>query len=251
MKSRLIRFFGVLFFLFLAHHTVVYLHEWTHGFVAWISGYKTSPFHIHYGSEWLTLWDIDESVNYQKIYADGKATVVAVIAIAPVLLQVLLTTLGLRILKSTSVQKNRRLFLITFLMTFFFLAETYAYVPIRTFSQSEDIYNFLTATSLSPWSIAIPGTLFVFWGALSFFKLILPRLFATLKIEKSRSQFCVKLTMLFILLGYYGGVGFIKDDSMSHALSQTSWMILEFWLLTQFLIWLFKLYKRYRSKETI
>lgn len=72
--------------IFIAHHATVYLHEWTHGTIAWLAGYKKSPFGIHYGVQWITLLDIDEAVPYPAILADGKPSVMTAIAIRPILL---------------------------------------------------------------------------------------------------------------------------------------------------------------------
>ena len=54
--------FGI---IFIAHHSMVYFHEWLHGTAAWLTGYKSHPFAIHYGEKWFTLWDIDEAGTLQ------------------------------------------------------------------------------------------------------------------------------------------------------------------------------------------
>ncbi len=159
--KRLYFLFALLAILWIAHHSAVYIHEWTHGAVAWLTGYKSSPFAIHYGSNWFTLWDIDEAVPYEQILADGKPGIMAVIAIAPLLLQALLFLIGLRLLQKRS---NRWVFAFMYWFTLIEICETYAYIPIRSFTQHGDVYHFLYATGLSPWVVAIPGTLFCSLG---------------------------------------------------------------------------------------
>src|SRR5262245_48146925 len=67
LMRRLVFSIVLLFLLWVAHHIAVYVHEWTHASVAWAAGYKNSPFAIHYGTEWVTLWDIHEDVPYENI----------------------------------------------------------------------------------------------------------------------------------------------------------------------------------------
>ncbi len=201
---------------------MIYLHEWTHGAVAWLSGYKSSPFDIHYGANWFTLWDIDEAVDYPKIYADGKASLVAWIAIAPTLLQMILFPIGLKILGLSQVQKKWWLFAFCYFFTLLILAEIYAYIPIRTFSEVDDIFNFRTATGLSPWTIAIPGTIYVIWGMYQILAKQVPAAYSSLNITTKSGQFTFKLITLVIVFGYYGAIGLTKPDQISHILSLAS-----------------------------
>lgn len=212
--------------LVIAHHLMIYMHEWTHGFVAWIAGYKSSPFDIHYGEKWFTLWDIDEAVNYPKIYLDGKAYLVAWIAIAPTLLQMILFPIGLKVLSLSKIQEKWWLFAFFYFFTLFLLSETYAYIPIRTFSSVDDIHNYLTATGWSPWSIAIPGTLYVIWGMYQILAKQIPRAYSSLKISTKLGRFVFKPLTIVIFFGYYGAIGFTKPDAISHLLSLISWAIL-------------------------
>lgn len=216
----------LLVILFIAHHLMIYLHEWTHGFVAWVAGYKSSPFAIHYGEKWFTLWDIDEAVNYPQIYSDGKAYLVAWIAIAPTLLQMILFPIGLKVLSLPKIRNTWWLFAFVYFFTLFLLAETYAYIPIRTFSGVDDIHNYLTATGLSPWTVAIPGTLYVIWGMYQILNKQIPRAYSSLKISTKSGRFVFTLTTLVIFFGYYGAIGFTKSDVISHFLSLASWAIL-------------------------
>lgn len=126
-----------------------------------MTGYKSSPFAIHYETQWFTLWDIDDMAPYEQILADGKPWVMAIIAISPIFLQTAFFLLGLRLLRHTL---NRWGICSFYYFILFEICEIYAYIPIRTFTPHADIYRFLYATNLSPWFVAIPGIIFAFWG---------------------------------------------------------------------------------------
>lgn len=232
---------GLILIGFIAHHTTIYFHEWVHGTVAWLTGYKSHPFAIHYGERWFTLWDIDEAVPYHQILADGKPAVMAAIALAPMIFQAILFILGLQLLSMPNIQKKRWVFAFVFWMTFFQLADLYCYIPIRTFAPKDDIFNFLFATGLSPWIVAIPGSLFVVWGIYRLLSFEVFRACDCLKItsKAGRAAFIVAIVLLFF--GYYGAIGFTMPNEMSHMLSKISWA-----LVPISLIMCFK-YSRYRN----
>lgn len=216
---------------FIAHHAMIYFHEWVHGTVAWLTGYKSHPFAIHYGDQWFTLWDIEEAVPYQQILADGKPAVMAAIAIAPLLLQAFVFILGLKLLDRPSIQKNRWVFGLTFWVTFFQLAEIYCYIPIRTFAPKDDVFNFLYATGLSPWFVAIPGTLFVLWGIYRLLSFEVFRACDCLQITTKAGRVSFVLATVLLFFGYYGAVGFTMPDSTSHLLSKISWALVPITLI--------------------
>lgn len=207
---------------FLAHHAMIYFHEWIHGTVAWLTGYKAHPFDIHYGEQWFTLWDIEEAVPYPQILADGKPLVMAAIAIAPLIVQAILFIWGLKLLNTPKIQQRRWLFAFVFWMTFFQLAEIYCYIPIRTFAPKDDIFNFLFATGLSPWLVAIPGTFFVLWGIYRLLTFEVFRACDYLKITSKVGRVAFVLTLVLLFFGYYGAIGFTMPDEASHTLSTIS-----------------------------
>ena len=229
--KRLIVVFSLFLIAFIAHHAMVYFHEWIHGTVAWLTGYKSHPFAIHYGEKWFTLWDIDEAVPYQQILADGKPSVMAAIAIAPLIFQALLFILGLKLLNMSSIQNRRWVFAFLFWMTFFQLAEIYCYIPIRTFAPKDDVFNFLLATGLSPWFVAIPGTLFVLWGVYRLLTFEVFRACDCLQITSKVGRVTFVLATVLLFFGYYGAVGFTMPDEISHTLSLASWALVPITLI--------------------
>jgi hypothetical protein len=222
------RFFILLAIFFVMHHALVYLHEWTHSTIAWLAGYKSNPFAIYYGTEWFTLWDIDEAVPYTQILADAKPNVAATIAIAPVLLEVVLFLIGLKLLKLLT---NWWAFAFAYWFTLIEISEVYDYIPIRTFSKSGDMHNFLSATGLSPYFLFIPGTFFVLWGILRMLAIEEPKACQKLGIQTKIGRFTFLLANILIFFGYYGGVGFLKTDPLSHYFSIASWIMTPLFLV--------------------
>lgn len=190
--------------IFCAHHLMIYVHEWIHGTVAWLGGYKTTPFDIHYGEKWITLLDIDEMVDYPQLLAKGKNGLSAAIAITPTLVGMILFLFGLWLLHNHSIQRKKWIFSFCYWFTLFELSEVYAYIPIRTFAKYGDIYNFLLAMNLSPWTVFIPGTLFVIWGIYHFLSLEAPRASKVLNIPSKSGRFFFLFATLIFFFGYWG-----------------------------------------------
>lgn len=223
--KRLAYFLSLFVIFVLTHHLMIYIHEWVHGFVAWVAEYKSSPFDIYYGTQWFTLWDINEAVDYPKIFSDGKNGVVAWTAISPTLLQMILFPIGLKILSLSKVQKNGWLFVFFYFFNLNLLGETYAYIPIRTFSGREDIFNFVQATHISPVLIAILGALYVLWGVYQLLSKQIPRAYSSLKITTKAGRYTFKLFTFAVIFFYYGAAGLIKPDLIPHLLGLVSWAI--------------------------
>jgi membrane-associated protease RseP (regulator of RpoE activity) len=222
------RWLFFLILLWVAFHVVVLQHEWTHGTIAWLTGYKSSPFHIHYGHDWFMFRDIDEAVDYPRILQDGKPSVMAAIAIAPELLQAILFPILLKCLPA--LEKRRWLYAFVLMITLVQLAGFYDYIPIRTFSKSDDMYNFLYATGLSPWFLFIPGMTFVIWGIRQYFFILLPHACSVLQIQSKLGKFSLLLMTVLLMFGYCGGIGFVKPDQIAHIFSAISWALIPFML---------------------
>lgn len=233
MKQRFFLILMLLILFWLAHHAMVYIHEWTHGTLAWLCGYKSNPFAIHYGTDWFTLWDIDEDVPYSQILADGKPGVVAAIAIAPLLIQAVIFPIGLRLLRIASL--NRWVFAFFYWLTLFSVCEIYSYIPIRTFIPSGDVFNFLQATRLSAWVVAIPGTLYVLWGICRMLSREAPLAFLKFSINTKKGKWAFLSANILPFFGYYGAIGFLFPYPAVHQLSLVSCALIP---LAYFYCWL-------------
>ncbi len=223
---RIIFFLGTVFLIFFTHDLSTFLHEWTHGTVAWLSGYKASPFDIHYPQDWIFLLDVDEAVNYQKIMSDGRPAIVAWIAITPILLGAALFLIGLSMLNYAHVQKRKWLFSFWFWFTLMNLGQVLDYIPVRTFSPGGDIANFVWGSGLSPWMVVVLGVAFVVWGVLRFFNFEVKKAYRILDIQKKAGRYAFLLAALIVLFGYFGGVGFTQPDMVAHILSLISWALI-------------------------
>jgi hypothetical protein len=172
----------------LAHQASLLLHEWTHGTIAWIFGYKPSPFAIHYG-DW-TLLDADEAIDYRAILAAGRGSLVAPIAIAPIVLGGALRVAGTPLLALTAVQRRKALWVFHW-FNLSNLGQVLDYIPQRTFVPARDgllrgdVGHFVQGLGVSPWTVCVPGVLFVVAGVFWLLRNEVPRAYATLAVERS------------------------------------------------------------------
>ncbi len=195
--------------ILVSHDVMTLLHEWTHGLVAWLAGYKSSPFDIHYVANWITLWGIDEAVPYRSILAEGKNSLVAMIAIAPMIDGFVFFLIGLKLLSTPAVQKRWVLFSFFYWLTLMEISEIYSYIPIRTFVERDDIFNFLHALGLSPWAVFIVGMPFVIWGLQRMIRVEEARACVVLNIHGNLSRFMFLFITLMIAFWYFGGIAFV------------------------------------------
>lgn len=166
-----------------ARYTMVLLHEWMHGTMAWILNIKSNPFDIYYG-DW-TLLHVDEDVNYLELYQAGKIWTVAIIAITPIIVNALMYLFSLWIISLPVIQMQKKIYAFIFWFALMNLGEIYSYIPIRTFGSHGDVGNFLRDLNISPWFIFIPGTLMVGIATWHFFVNVLSRSYRNLDIKST------------------------------------------------------------------
>jgi len=77
-----------LLLLWFTHAISYFVHEYGHSFAAWMLGYRANPFAITYGAfnvrNILLQSQVDDGVDYQVIFDQGKASIAAFIAFAGV-----------------------------------------------------------------------------------------------------------------------------------------------------------------------
>lgn len=177
--------------LILTYYISVLAHEYSHATMAWIFGYKKSPFDILYGS-WY-LMPVSENVDYQAIFASRHAWHGGLIGIAGITMTTTLFFVALYFLNREWVKSR------CFSTVFFVwlgainLMEMFTYVPNRVFI-SGDITEFYQGFAISPFWILFPGTALVLWSLHRFYGKEIRKLFALLP-EKS---VCIKRFLLYL-----------------------------------------------------
>lgn len=194
-----------LLIVWIAFDSAILIHEWTHGFVAWLNGAKSNPFNIYYG-DW-TLLNVDEAVDYPSLLKASRHWTVACIAISPIVVNLLLTLYPLSLMRKKHIQQKTWLYTFLFWFSAFNLAEFFAYIPIRTFTSHADIFNFNHALNISPWIIGLIGGFCSVFLISYFFSKILPMTYRVLHIHKLWAQLIYLLAMLFtfFIIGGYRG----------------------------------------------
>jgi len=186
----------------ISYYLVVLLHEWGHGAVAWMFGYKESPFAIQYGG-WL-LSQVSESVNYPAMLANGHHMTTALIGIAGITVNILLLITTFLLLRKPIIQRHH--FSICFFYWFAILNMTpiFGYIPLATFSNRGDIGWFTQGLQISAWWIFIPGTSLVALALYRIFKYEIIKLYTLLPIKTLHMQRVnLIITFYFIFLFPY------------------------------------------------
>lgn len=225
-------------FILLSHYLAVFPHEYAHSFMAWILGYKNNPLLLTYGgTSWnnlLLLANIDENVDYLRIYNAGYGYYVALIAFAgPGIANGLLFIISLYLLNKASVKKNAYLFYFLFWFNLMNLGNFYDYVPIRTFAKYGDVYNFVMGLNISPWLVYIVIGYLVAYLIWCFFTKTLISAYRYLAIFSISLRAALMLICVFILFGFFGGIIGILISSksvdytdISHFLTLTSFLMI-------------------------
>lgn len=218
-------------FILLAHHSVVFTHEYAHAFTAWILGYKSNPFDINYGGtslmNLLLLTNIDQKVNNDLIYSSGHPGYVALIAFAgPGIILLLYFASLWRIRTKKMISRPYMLYFLLFI-NLWCLGGTYAYVPVRTFTTHGvmvDVLDIQQALNISPWWIYIVVGYLVFFMMYQFFSKTLISIYAYEGISSTVARASLMIICVLILFGYCGMAGFVNHGDISHFISATSFI---------------------------
>lgn len=192
--------------IFVAHHTMALLHEWTHGTTAWLFGVKDNPFDIHYG-DW-TLLHVDEDVDYRSLLSTNRGWTAATIAASALVTNAILFVTSLRLLSRTVIQGRKRLFQFVFWFAVMNIAELYSYIPLRAIPPSGDVRNFLYGTGLSVWPVCIAGTVLIgvgIWNVLGrqllgYHRVIVP--------TQTSMQYVASILTVLVIFFYFGCAAF-------------------------------------------
>lgn len=192
-----------LFSILATYYVAVLLHEYSHAMMAWILGYKKSPFDIYIGN--FLLLPVSESVNYHSILASGHGQDEAIIGISGITMTVVLFLISLFILKSQFILKKILFLSFVFWLADINLMEIFSYIN-RTFVMG-DIGEFVQGLAISPLVIFIPGLIFVGWGLYRFYKVEIIKMYRLLPIKSTvmrRFYLWITFWPLVLTVVYWG-----------------------------------------------
>jgi hypothetical protein len=211
IKTPLITFLIVV----LSYYLCVLPHEWSHGLMAWLFGFKTSPFHAHYGG--FLLLHCDENVPYDSILAQGLGWQAALIGIAGITYNALMLCWSFYMLGDNRINKKPMMQRFFYWFAIFNMCPIIGYIPNGTFTTEGDIGRFVTGLHISPWYVFVPGTLIVACLVINLLKRKLYDLFALLNITSKLLQRCYLWFSIFVLffLIYTHGYNPFSDPGAS------------------------------------
>ena len=205
-------FFYIVFSIIVSYYLAVLLHEWSHGTIAWLFGYKESPFQVDYGG-WLLL-HADEAVPYDQILSADQGVIAALIGISGLSVSLILFILSL--VGAYKIKKNGLAYSFFYWFATANMVAIFQYFTIQTFSIQGDVGRFTHGLHISPWWIFIPGTIFVFLALYQFFRKFVPKAYAVLLIRtlSLRRLFLLTTLVLLFLFIYTHGYNPISDPGM-------------------------------------
>lgn len=195
-----------------SYYLAIILHEWGHGTVAWLLGYKKSLFDVDYGG-WLLL-HADENVPYDQILATNQGFDAACIGIAGVSVTIVLFLVSLVYMNKI----RRSVWSYSFFYWFAILnmVAIFQYLIVQTFSVQGDVGRFVHGLNISPWWVFIPGSIFVYIALHRFFKYDVPKAYAIISIKTlwvRRIFLLISLSIMFLLI-YTHGYNPLTDKGM-------------------------------------
>ncbi len=190
--------------LIVAHVLMVTIHEFTHSFIAWIFGYKKSPFHLHFAD--FTLFLIDDQTDYKKMLLENKHILAAMTAITPNILNASFYVISAILCTSKKIQKMIYLYYFFFWFMIVNIGQVYSYILWRTFETHGDISIFLEGLDISPYWLFVPAIIFIIFSVYNILKYQVLRAYKILKISHVWSQAILLFLVILILFGYFGGL---------------------------------------------
>jgi len=212
--------------IWVIHAIVFFAHEYAHSGTAWMLGYKENPWALEYGrfnlSNLVLFGEVDENVDYQSIFAQGRGLAAAWIAFAGMGMNALLYGFSRMLLRRQSVRNNPFFLLCIFWFCFMNVGNFYDYVPVRTFASHGDIANMRRGLNVSPWLILVvlgyPTALAIWHFFARILREALPRITHGVKPQ----QVFTVLTSAFLMFGYFGASGLSGYGEVSQVLSGIS-----------------------------
>lgn len=222
---------ALIFQLWLAHALGYLVHEYAHSFVAWALGYKTNPLALNYGHlDWqnvVFLSDIDENVDYDPIFAAGRGSVAALIAVAGVLFgNGLFYVLSRQLYIKAKAGGRRMLALFMFFLCMMNAGNFISYVPARTFTNHADMATVERGLNISPWWIAVVLGVPFCVAVWHFFARLLPGAARYFFPESRLGQVFLVALSAYVFFDFFGGAGLQRYGAASHWISAFSVCVL-------------------------
>ncbi len=184
---------------------VVVMHEFTHSTVAWLLGDMPSPSDIVWGNPlMMTGWD--EGVHYSKLFPSGHNPAEAIIGGSPLLVHTVIVVLGILFLQRERATKWRWGFHLLYWFVIANFMELIAYILMRSFASSGDVYHLNRGLGLSPWIIFVAGTLLLVVGLFVLFKKILPIMYTVFARGNRLSEWAILFLTAFLLFLWGSGI---------------------------------------------
>jgi hypothetical protein len=213
-----------IFQLWLAHAFCYMVHEYAHSFMAWVLHYKANPLALDYGhvnlDNLLFLGDVDENVDYAPIFAGGRGSLAALIAVAGVLIgNGFSYLLGRSLYATARAKKSRGWAMLFFWVCVMSVGNFLSYVPVRTFAAHADMATTARGLGVSAWWIAVVlGVPFAF-AIWHFFARVLPDAEAFFFQDEPVLMGVLILSTTYLVFVFFGGSGIRNYGSASHWLS--------------------------------
>ncbi len=214
-------------FLWSSHAIAYMAHEYAHSFLAWAFHAKSNPLALDYGhltmNNALYLDDIDENVDYDPLFASGRGSLAALIAVAGVLFgNGVLYLLSRRLYRTAKENGKPMMAFFLFLLVMMNAGNFLSYVPNRTFSTHADMATVERGLNVSPWAIVVllgvPFALAV-WH---FFAKILPGARRFLFPAELPAQTGLVLLCAYAVFEFFGSSGFDRYGPASHWIAAVS-----------------------------
>ncbi len=190
---------------FILQSILILMHEFTHSTTAWLLGCKHDPLEIVWGNPLLmTGWD--EGVHYSKLFPVRGDIHEAVIGAMPLLLHAVLITLGLLLLKTKGIRRQRWSFHLIFWFIIANLMELTAYILMRPFAPNGDTGHFNRGLNISPWFLFIIGTLLLIYTIHYICSRVLPVMYSLFAGSNQLSRWLILSLTAFIIFLWGSGL---------------------------------------------
>lgn len=215
--------------IWLAHTIAFLFHEYAHSFTAWLLGFKSNPWLLHFGELSLSnaaiLLQVNENVDYASIHAQGHDHLVALIGFAGSGIGNVLLYMFCRWTLGTS-----RFSLTPLWRLFFFwlclmnVGNFYDYVPIRTFDSQGDIAHIVRGLGCSPWTVLIVLGIPTAWAMWHLFRHLLPRTMNLAFPDQFHLQSVLGVVSIYLIFVFFAGAGLFTHSPVSKVLAGMSFL---------------------------